>query len=150
MIESCPSQALAKRGSGGDGEVVVLTYEEPLRSLSYIRRHVSTSFKTCKCSRRSECDRTWCTSQSDLREDVESFCAGMGRLTLMIASLIMSAEYTRQQLANTMKAVSSRRDKGCDRETTVKTYQGRMGGWRWWQPSWRRRMQSSLEALRLI
>lgn len=144
-----PSQALVKLGDAGDGEVVPVTYEEPWRSLSCITRRVSQDLRRCNRLWHSECNRTGCTSQSERREDVESFCAGMGRLTLMIASLIMSAVYTRQRLANTIKAISRRRDKGREQETKLKTYQGRMGGWRW-QPSWRRPMRSSLEAWRLI
>lgn len=113
-------RALAKSGIDGDDEVVGRTYEEPFRSLSCITRRVSQRFKARARSWRWGCNRTCCTSQSGVTRTITTTCAGNGQLTLIIASLIMSAVKTRQQPAKTMEAVPKLRDQRCRWDNVVK------------------------------
>lgn len=88
-------RATSERGSDGDDEVRDMTYEEPFLSLSCITRRVSQSFRRERAMLRSGRDQTHHASQFGITRMTKTTCAGNGRLTLMTASLIMSAVKTR-------------------------------------------------------
>lgn len=113
-LKAVSHRATSEMGNDGDDEVRIFTYEEPFRSLSCISRHVSPILKSQQRLWSAWYDQTYRLSQSDHHEDDHTKCAGKAQLTLTMASLIMSRVKTRQQPANTIRAVPHRRDNACD------------------------------------